>query len=166
MLFEPSNPIARLIREDRRYRGEAYVFVFESLRFAQEKMGLGEEVTSEVLDEESEVESWEENEADEEDEDLEQASLPGRPAPRHLTGQELCEAMRVFALDQFGMMAKCVLNSWGIKSTSDIGELVYNLIRIGEMRKTPSDRREDFDDVFDFDQGLVKSFKITAPRKS
>lgn len=162
-MFEPSNPIARLIREDRRYKAEGYVFVFESLRFAQEKMGLGAEVPSEVRDEESDAESWEELEADEEEEEVRES---GRPTPRHLTGQELCEAMRVFALEQFGMLAKCVLNSWGIKSTSDIGEIVYNLIRIGEMRKTPSDRREDFDDVFDFDEGLVKSFKITAPRKS
>lgn len=164
-MFDPANPIARLIREDRRYKPEAYVFVFESLRFAQEKMGLGAEVPSEVRDEESEADSWEELEAEDEDDD-EPAPGEGRNTPRHLTGQELCESMRVFALEQFGMMAKCVLNSWGVKSTSDIGEIVYNLIRIGEMRKTPTDRREDFDDVFDFDAGLVKSFKITAPRKS
>ena len=118
---------------------------------------------SEVRDEESDAESWEEVDSDDDEDDT---PAPGRQAPRHLTGQELCEAMRVFALEQFGMLAKCVLNSWGVKSTSDIGEIVYNLIQIGEMRKTPADRREDFDDVFDFDEGLVKSFKITAPRKS
>ena len=57
-------------------------------------------------------------------------------------------------------MAKTVLNNWGIRSTGDIGEIVFNLIRIGQMRKTATDRREDFDDVFDFDTALRKEFRI------
>lgn len=158
MLFDTSNPIGRLVREDRRYKPEAYVFVFEALRFAHEKMGLG-------ADDPGEQDLWEESDP-ELSEEADEPSSEEENSPRHLTGQELCEAMRVLALEQFGLMAKCVLNSWGIKATSDIGEIVYNLIRIGEMRKTPADRREDFDDVFDFDEGLVKSFRITAPRKS
>src|SRR6185437_6521372 len=88
---------------------------------------------------------------------------PGTTTERHLTGQELCEAIRLFALDQFGYMAKCVLNSWGVHSTSDFGEIVFNLIRIGQMRKTSKDRREDFDDVFDFEAGLRQSFQIKRP---
>ena len=58
-------------------------------------------------------------------------------------------------------MAKCVLNSWGVTKTGDFGEIVFNLIGIGQMRKTADDRREDFDDVFDFETGLEQSFKIT-----
>ena len=49
-----------------------------------------------------------------------------------------------------GYLAKHVLNHWGVRSTGDFGEIVFNLIEIGQMRKTPDDRREDFDDVFDF----------------
>ena len=45
--------------------------------------------------------------------------------------------------------------------TGDFGEIVYNLIKIGEMSKSASDRREDFDDVFDFDQALCREFAIT-----
>ncbi len=60
-------------------------------------------------------------------------------------------------------MAKCVLNSWGVNSTGDFGEIVFNLIGIGQMRKTSEDRREDFEDVFDFDTDLKQSFKITRP---
>jgi uncharacterized repeat protein (TIGR04138 family) len=60
-------------------------------------------------------------------------------------------------------MAKCVLNSWGIFETGDFGEIVFNLIRIGRMCKTPDDRREDFDNVFDFDADLHGQFKITMP---
>ena len=47
-------------------------------------------------------------------------------------------------------MAKTVLENWGIHKTGDFGEIVFNLIRIGQMRKTPHDCREDFNDVYDF----------------
>ena len=51
-------------------------------------------------------------------------------------------------------MAITVLNEWGIHSTSDIGEIVFNLIASGDLDKTPSDKRSDFDDVFDFAKAL------------
>ncbi|MFW6171745.1 MAG: Minf_1886 family protein, partial [Planctomycetota bacterium] len=70
------------------------------------------------------------------------------------------------ALEQFGLMARVVLNSWGIRSTGDVGEIVYNLIGIGMMKKSPSDRREDFEDVFDFEEAFEREFKITPPRKA
>ena len=79
---------------------------------------------------------------------------------RHVTGQELCEAIRQFALEQYGYMAKLVLGNWGMHATRDFGEIVFNLIRIGRMKKTPQDRREDFDDVFDFEQAFCRQFRI------
>lgn len=82
---------------------------------------------------------------------------------RHVSGQELCEAMRQYAHQQYGYMAKSVLNHWSIYSTSDFGELVFNLIDIEQMRKTPNDRREDFDNVFDFDEGFQHSFQFSMP---
>ncbi len=78
----------------------------------------------------------------------------------HITGQELCEAIRQYSLEQFGFMAKTVLNSWGVFSTSDFGEIVYNLIRIKHMKKSSSDRREDFDDVYDFATGFEPVFEM------
>ena len=87
----------------------------------------------------------------------------GAEEERHVTGQQLCEAIRQYAVGQYGMLAKNVLNEWGIRSTSDFGEIVFNLIDIGQMKKTDSDRREDFDDVFDFDEGLQRSFRISMP---
>ena len=81
---------------------------------------------------------------------------------RHVSGQQLCEAMRVYAHQEYGYLAKQVLNHWGIRSTGDFGEIVFNLIEVGLMRKTPDDRREDFDDVFDFEEGFQRSFQITA----
>ena len=57
-------------------------------------------------------------------------------------------------------MAKTVLNSWGVRATDDFGEIVFNLIRIGRMRKTRHDRREDFNNVYDFETAF-QEFKIT-----
>ncbi len=144
--------LARLLERDKRYRIEAYLFVFDALDYAHRVLGLGADVPSEG-ENEGEARPAESPEGGDE-----------RTESRHLTGQELSEAMRLFALDQFGYLAKCVLNSWGVYTTGDFGELVYNLIEIGQMRKTAQDRREDFDDVFDFENGLRKSFAIELPK--
>lgn len=85
-----------------------------------------------------------------------------KPGPRHVTGQQLCEACRLYATEQYGYLAKIVLASWGIHSTSDFGELVYNLIRIEQMRKSDSDRREDFNDVYSFDDAFEPEFEFVA----
>ena len=77
---------------------------------------------------------------------------------RHVTGQQLCEAIRQYAIQQYGMLARNVLNEWGVHSTADFGEIVFNLIDIGQMKKTNTDRREDFVNVFDFDDGLRDAF--------
>lgn len=143
-MLDPSHPIARLLREDPRYKLEAYAFVFQALEYARQRLGMGREVPSEVPPGES-------------------SEHEPRGPEHHITGQELCEAARRLALEQFGYMARTVLNTWGIRSTSDIGEIVYNLIRIGQMRKTTEDRREDFDDVYDFDTAFREQFRIDWP---
>jgi uncharacterized repeat protein (TIGR04138 family) len=151
-MLDPSHPLAKLLAEDKRYSYEAYVFVFEALNYAHTKLGMGVAQPGETSEEETgQKEAEESGEAPSEEEQAEQ----------HLTGQQLCEAIRRYAQEQYGYMAKCVLNSWGVNSTSDFGEIVFNLIRIGQMRKTKEDRREDFDDVFDFETDLTQSFKIT-----
>lgn len=144
IMLDPTHPIAQLVKKDRRYKVDAYAFIFESLRYAQESLGMGKETASEPLP----------------DPDPAAASDVERPPERHVSGQELCEAVRRLALEQYGYMAKTVLNSWGLQSTGDFGEIVFNLIDIGQMRKTPTDRREDFNDVYDFDAALRQDFKI------
>ena len=143
-MLDHSHPITQLLQEDRRYRFEAYVFIFEALQYAQEVLQMGAEKPPEPPPEKAEDEE--------------------PPLERHVTGQELCEAVRRYALDQYGYMAKTVLNSWGIHGTSDFGEIVFNLIRTGQMRKTPADARVDFDNVYDFDVAFRQSFKF-VPRK-
>lgn len=79
--------------------------------------------------------------------------------PRHVSGQELLEGLRVFAIVQFGPMAKTVLNGWGITSTEDFGEMVFNLVDAGLLGKTDEDRREDFAGGFDFDEAFREPFR-------
>ncbi len=90
--------------------------------------------------------------------------MPGQgvEGENHITGQQLCEAIRRYALDQFGYMAITVLNSWGVFSTGDFGEIVYNLIRVKHMKKSESDRREDFNDVFDFANAFEPVFEVST----
>lgn len=77
---------------------------------------------------------------------------------RHVSGPELLEGLRVYALEQFGPMAKTVLNSWGIKRCSEFGDIVFNLIEYNVFSKTDSDRREDFSDLYSFEEAFVKPF--------
>jgi uncharacterized repeat protein (TIGR04138 family) len=83
-----------------------------------------------------------------------------------VTGQELCWALRDLAHRQYGRMAKLVLASWGIHTTRDFGEIVFNLIRIGKMSLSERDRIEDFDDVFEFDQALVREYVIVQEEEA
>ena len=87
----------------------------------------------------------------------EESKTEGEP---HLTGQELCEAIRLFAIDQYGYMSKTVLNNWGIHDTGDFGEIVYNLIDIGMMKKSDTDQREHFVNVYSFEKAFVEDFQI------
>jgi uncharacterized repeat protein (TIGR04138 family) len=160
-MLDPSHPIARVLKEDRRYRFEAYVFIFEALHYAQEVLQMGAETPSEPLPDappEALPEKPAKKPSKKPTEDEE------RPLERHVTGQELCEAVRRYALEQYGYMAKTVLNNWGIHGTGDFGEIVFNLIQAGQMRKTPNDMRVDFENIFDFDTGLRQSFKIVPPK--
>ncbi len=142
-MLDPTHPIAQLLEEDSRFSFDAYAFVFEALNFAQNQLNMGEEQPPEKG---KPAEGRQEQEA-----------------PKHVNGEQLCEALRLFALEQFGYMAQPVLNSWGVHSTGDFGEIVFNLIRIGQMRKTPRDTREDFNDIYDFDTAFREEFKITRP---
>jgi len=83
---------------------------------------------------------------------------------RHVSGPELLDGLRAYALDQFGPLAKTVLNAWGILACRDFGDIVFNLIEYNVFSKTENDRREDFADVFDFEQAFVKPFQPAKNR--
>lgn len=69
----------------------------------------------------------------------------------HLSGQELSEGIRQFAIEQYGPMAKTVLNHWGINKTEDFGSIVFNMIEKKLLSKTENDSLDDFKDIYDFD---------------
>jgi len=72
----------------------------------------------------------------------------------HITGKELAEGGREYALKLYGPMAKTVLNYWGISRTADFGSIVFNLIELRVLSKTDSDRIADFDNVYDFENSF------------
>lgn len=134
-MSESQHPIFQLLQADSRYQLDAYQFVRDALGFAQDELGMGQKHTP-TMEEEP-------------------------PEEAHLTGQQLCEAIRQYAIREYGLMAKVVLNRWGVHETGDFGNIVYNLIRIGLMRKSGSDRRADFNDVYDFEDAFNREFRIT-----
>lgn len=80
--------------------------------------------------------------------------------PRHVTGQELLEGIRQYALDQFGPFARTVLNYWGIYETEDFGKIVFALVDAGILRKQPEDKIEDFKNVYQFQEAFDRGYTI------
>ena len=82
---------------------------------------------------------------------------------RHVTGPELLDGVRQYALKEFGPMVMTVFDSWGIRSCEDIGHMVFNLIGAGVFGKTEEDSIKDFKNVYDFDEAFVKPFAPAKP---
>lgn len=83
----------------------------------------------------------------------------------HVSGAELLQGIRVYALEQFGPLAITVLHSWGITRCGDFGEIVFNLIEYNVFSKTDKDSREDFAEVYTFEDAFVKPFLPKNPRR-
>ena len=77
---------------------------------------------------------------------------------RHITGPELALACRDLALEKFGVMARLVLEHWGVRRSADIGDVVFTLVDLGLLMSQPTDTREEFADVFDFDQAFQREY--------
>jgi len=122
--------ISSILREDPRYRRDAYYFLQHALAYAAEHL-----------------------------------DKPRTGKKRHLSAQELTDCIRIYALDEFGPLALTVLNHWGIQSTEDFGEIVFNMVDKGLLGKTDEDKKEDFDDGFDFETAFKDPFlPKTDPR--
>ena len=76
----------------------------------------------------------------------------------HVSGAELLDGVKEFAQERFGLMAKVVLEHWGVKRTDDFGEIVFNLVNAGILGKTDHDSKDDFKDVYDFDDVFNKRY--------
>jgi uncharacterized repeat protein (TIGR04138 family) len=82
--------------------------------------------------------------------------------PRHISGRELAQGVRDLALERFGPMARTVLEYWGIHATEDLGEIVFALVDCGILIKQDDDRREDFRDVYDFEETFEQDYPWAA----
>ena len=80
--------------------------------------------------------------------------------PTHISGQNLCEGLRKLAVEKWGRLAMLVLNSWGVKTTRDFGEIVYLMIKHKWMSAQPTDSIGDFTDVYDFKTVFKDRFKF------
>jgi uncharacterized repeat protein (TIGR04138 family) len=88
-----------------------------------------------------------------------QARLPER---RHVDGRELAHAVRELALDRFGVMSRLVLEHWGVRCTGHVGDIVFALVETGLLMSQPGDSKQDFEDVFDFDEAFEGSYPWSA----
>lgn len=123
--------LAEVVRRDPRYAYEAYEFLFQALGHTQRLLGRT------PAESESEL-----------------------GPHHHVSGPELVNGARDLALREFGLMARTVFRMWGINHTDDFGNLVFNLIESNLMSKTEKDTLEDFHNVFDLDQALVRDYHI------
>jgi uncharacterized repeat protein (TIGR04138 family) len=72
----------------------------------------------------------------------------------HVSGKELSEGIRQYALKTYGPMARTVLEYWGIHTTEDFGNIVFNMISVKLFSKTEDDMLDDFRDVYRFDSAF------------
>ena len=78
---------------------------------------------------------------------------------RHVGGRELLNGIRALAAEQFGPMGSLVFSRWGIRSTEDFGEIVFNLVEAGLLSRRPEDSRFDFADGYDFEEAFSELFR-------
>ena len=127
-----------VVRADPRYAYEAYEFLCDAVQFTQDGLGRCP------------------HEAD------------GPDADYHVGGHELARGAANLAVREFGMMAPVVFRHWGIRTTADIGEIVFNLIKAERLSQSDRDERDDFADLFDVPEALTSGFEIVLarPRKN
>jgi uncharacterized repeat protein (TIGR04138 family) len=126
--MEFDNLVKEICKRDPRYQREAYFFLRDALSHSQSSLQVEEEESNEFA------------------------------TCHHITGQDLLEGIREFALDEYGPMAAFMLQEWGIFRCEDFGEIVYNLIDIGLFQKDETDRREHFENGYDFYEAFCKPF--------
>jgi uncharacterized repeat protein (TIGR04138 family) len=136
--------------QDSRYTIEAYLFVLQSLDYARIQ-GIKKRTEQQHSRPDASAKTQERSE---------------RRLQVHVSGEELCYGAKELALRQYGLLAWPLLQSWGIHSTSHLGEIVYSLIESGDLEKTPEDSPRDFDGVFDFSEALCSDFEFTSGRGS
>ncbi len=85
--------------------------------------------------------------------------------PRHLSGEELLDGIKELLLKKFGPMTMSVLKHWGIKSTEDFGNIVFNLVEYKVLNKTEDDSIEHFRNGYDFTEVFQYGYRKDLHKK-
>ena len=133
-MFHPAD-LAEIVRRDPRYTYEAYEFVFQALTHTYKMLGKAQPAEREGMAPEKE---------------------------HHVSGPQLLQGVRELALREFGLMARTVFRMWGIDQTDDVGAIVFNLVESNLMSKTDDDSMNDFHALYDLDEALVHSYRIST----
>ena len=91
---------------------------------------------------------------------------PDHGPARHISGRELLDGIRLYTLQEFGPLARTVLAAWGITRTEDFGEIVFNLVSHGVLGKTDQDKKEDFAEVYTFQDAFTVPFLPAAMKNT
>jgi uncharacterized repeat protein (TIGR04138 family) len=143
--------LAKVIAGDSQHSIEAYAFILEALQLARSRKLRAIAKQRKASDRRAVSSEPEKGSSSPKGHGSSKAKSRRTPeVVGHVTGQEFCESARRLALRQFGFLAGTILESWGIRTTSNMGDVVYNLIASGHLEKTSQDLRSDFDDVYDF----------------
>jgi uncharacterized repeat protein (TIGR04138 family) len=134
--------VEQIRAKDPRYARDAYIFLREALDFTQKAL----------------AKSAKESRAS-------RGEAKAMEIIRHVTGQELLNGVRDYALKEFGPMVPTVFDEWGIRSCADFGEIVFNMVEIGLLAKTEKDSREDFKNGYSFDEAFRKPFLPESKRQ-
>lgn len=127
--------LERIVRVDPRYDREAYRFVRDALDFTQQLLINQRDRSARG-----------------------HRKAPAKNSPRHVSGAQLLDGIREYALQTFGPMAIMVFSEWGVRATRDFGEIVFNMVDARLLNKRAEDCREDFQDKYDFKEVFEQPF--------
>lgn len=136
--------LERLVESDPSWPYEAYEFVLSSLDLASQDF---QENHTFGLEEDS-------------DESSASAESGKHSGSSHVDGRQIALAARKLAQDEFGQMATVVFSQWRIRSTMDLGSIIFKLIEIGLLNKNENDSVADFEGVYSIPGELLDGFEI------
>ncbi len=76
----------------------------------------------------------------------------------HVSGTQLLDGIRDFALDRFGPMTLTIMEHWNIRKCRDFGDIVFNLVDFGILGRTENDSLDDFEDGYNFQDAFEQPF--------
>jgi len=171
MVDQPPKTLQDLVKHVGRYPEDAFLFVREGLAFASERLhgpeteahrNLHHFLMQNGLDWGDLIAQYHGGDLPEPLREAIETAGGVDKLNRHVSGRDLCWALRDYALHRWGIMARVVLDKWNIRHTRDFGRIVFGFIDFDMMRKQSEDRLEDFEEVFTFREAFDESFRGEA----